>query len=360
MKKTNLIMGILGALIFASCASPAGSSTDDAIATGANNGNNGSGNSANQASYTLSFDVNYPFDASQTYDISTGKTIYASEYTENDKTFYYEPSVNGTLANKTGRSITLEQNNFGYDFMLKENDSSSRYILSYKFDHYNTAKDDTGTSYKAGETINLSGDIKLYLFYDLSKDWNEGLDFSKTQFYSMKVGETVKIANYFDYTNEVYVDTNNQDIIEAQSQGMYLAKKAGTTTLKAKIFGSENSSPTWQCTFYVTSDEGSGGSSLSTSLVGTWKCNGSNYQGTITLYANGSGHIMTTLQGRTAHDTDFSWTVNESTKSLTISGASGGGKVNGSHGLEDVRSTRFTLTGYLAFGMPSRTTWTKQ
>lgn len=43
---------------------------------------------------------------------------------------------------------------------------------------------------------------------------------------------------------------------------------------------------------------------------------------------------------------------------LKIENASG--NLNGYHTLEDVRSNRFTLDEYLAFGMPKTTTWYKK
>ena len=99
-------------------------------------------------------------------------------------------------------------------------------------------------------------------------------------------------------------------------------------------------------------------------MVGTWKCNGSSYTGTLTLYSNGTGNVNIILAGRTAHDSTLSWTVYNQTYNsknyLKISGVNDGGQIDGSHELKSVTASSFTIDGKFGFGMPDITVWYKQ
>lgn len=79
-----------------------------------------------------------------------------------------------------------------------------------------------------------------------------------------------------------------------------------------------------------------------------------------------SGHITAYLNGEPVHDASFTWSAWETdyiggTKytyfRLTGTDTS---SLDGDHQITDVSSTSFKLKGYLAFGMPSETTWRRQ
>lgn len=70
----------ISVLLLSSCANSSGSSGDDSTGTNTN-GNGVITGGGTGTNYTLSFDANYPFDSSSTYEENTGWS-YASEFTE--------------------------------------------------------------------------------------------------------------------------------------------------------------------------------------------------------------------------------------------------------------------------------------
>lgn len=105
-------------------------------------------------------------------------------------------------------------------------------------------------------------------------------------------------------------------------------------------------------------------------LAGTWTCFDNGFSGTITLNSDGSGHIdVTRSNGDIIHNKDFTWTAYASkytsssaglttSRILEISGTNEGA-LDGEHSITTAAKS-FTLKGWLAFGMPSQTTWTRQ
>lgn len=189
------------------------------------------------------------------------------------------------------------------------------------------------------------------------------LDIYTTTNYSMKVGESVTLKPSWDIGDNCYytITSNDYDAIEISGK-IITAKTIGTAIVK--MTSTENSSRSGDCVITVTS-EGFDGKPIENLLLGTWNYTGSSSSGTIVLNANMTGHITAMLQSKTVHDTDFIWNAYESKngsttyKYLTIKNADTS-SLNGEHELKKLSATQFTLKGYLAFGMPSEMTWTKQ
>jgi len=357
MKIRKLIYTILAAaILFASCA---------------NDGDSGNGDNANpnqDVTHTLSFDANYPFEE-EYYNFEKGEIVYPSEFTENGNTYYYDESYYGRQNSIEGSSITLEASPYAYSKLVRLDSNSFRRVKNFIFSYYNTKADGTGDSYRAGDRVTLSGDTTLYCFYE-EEAANSVLDFSKCSSYSLKVGETVNFSNYINDVTEFYFDSNmsnfDSSVVEISSGNdvkTITAKGVGTTTLTAKCWD-ESDSRKWYCTVTVTSDDFSG-KGIEYKLLGTWKYSGSSSSGTIVLNSDMTGHITATLQGSTVHDNDFTWSAYEAKNSsttyqfLTFSGT-GVSAIDCDHQVTNIMSTRFTMKGYLAFGMPSETTWYKQ
>ena len=162
-----------------------------------------------------------------------------------------------------------------------------------------------------------------------------------------------------------------------------LALKAGTAVVKFTLAKETEWSKKYETTitFNITDGSGGGGSQggsqdtstsdgLKNYLVGTWTCSDNGFSGIITLNSDGSGHIdVTRSNGDVIHNKDFTWTAYASkytsssmgltiSKILEISGTNEGA-LDGEHSLTTAANS-FTMSGYLAFGMSSKTTWTKQ
>ncbi len=278
MKKTYLIIGILSALILASCASPAGSSNDDPAVTGTTNENTNTNTNTGKSNvnYKLTIDSNIPTSPQNGY--------YVHSYYKNYKN------------EMTGSTITLPQSSYNYDYSKNSNSNGYSVAKTFTCYCYNTKADGTGTSYNFGNSLPLTKDTILYCQYSLTNDYEAG-----------------------NGTGE-----------EAENSGN---DSGSTKTLAEK-------------------------------LVGTWKCNGSSYKGTLTLYSNGTGNVNIILAGKTAHDSTLSWTIYTQTHNskdyLKISGVNDGGQIDGSHWLKSVTESSFTIDGRFGFGMPDITVWYKQ
>lgn len=369
MKKILFSLMTISVLLLSSCANSSGSSGDDSTGTKAN-GNGVITGGGTGTNYTLSFDANYPFDSNSTYEENTGWS-YASEFTENGNTYFYEISNTNTEQEAiTGSTIKLEVSPYKYEKHVKLDANTSRSVKTYIFNHYNTKKDDSGSSYNAGENITLASDTVLYCFYAEENSDDSVLDFSNVTSYSLKIGETVTLSKYINDVTEIYIDQNLYDFDSNVAEITYdknnniavTAKSVGSTILTAKSW-EDNNNKTWKCCITVTSNDFSG-NGIEYKLIGTWKTSGSNYSGTITFNADMTGYINVTLAGSSVHDTNFNWSASESGSgsskrySFTISNAND--NLNGSHGIEDLRSNRFSLNEYFAFGMPKQTTWNKE
>ncbi|MCR5252599.1 MAG: hypothetical protein K6C98_02665 [Treponema sp.] len=199
MKKTLLAFTTIVALLFASCSNSAGSSNDDPAEETGNNTNIGlSSDNSNDTPkitddnsnektllYTLSFDANYPFATGVRKD-ENNNYVYNSTFLDSDgKEYYYMEG--GTVADDCDEQasitsencIVLEASPFTYSKWCYFNSKhkTSVFVAGYKFSHYNTNPDDTGTSYYEGDTITLTQDTTLYCFYtfwyDTKDDSNE-------------------------------------------------------------------------------------------------------------------------------------------------------------------------------------------
>ena len=380
MKKIAILI-MLAALIFAGCASDGDS---DNVVSGDTNGNENTGNNGKSNStengdsytdteYILTFDKNFPYENIKNLDDSSYKyTAKSPSFSEKGNTYFYEleSSTDSEQQSKKGSTIKLEKSPYVFYKCVilgeeTEDYTPNRRIKTFEFDHYNTKADDSGTSYKAGDNITLTSDAILYCFYSAVE--NAALDFTVTTQYSMKVGETVEIENYFNDVYETYISNSDEISSYLERTGtstngnsIYTAKAVGTITVRAKDWNDD--SKTWYCYITITAD-GFSGNAIEYKLLGVWEYtkNTSTY-GTITLHADKTGHITTTLNGTKIFDNDFTWSASERTFSSTkyqflhISN-SGNSKLDDSFGLKDVRTNRFTITDYLSFGMPKETTW---
>lgn len=366
MKKIILILSTFTALLLASCASPAGSS-DDPTGTGTNtNETGGSTGGVTATKYTLSFNANYPFDDTVTFN--NGEAVYASAFSEKGNKYWFEKVTVPEQTSVTASSYTLSASPYKYVKNV-ETDGSYRTCQTYNFSYYNTKANGTGTSYSAGQTIYLTQDTTLYVFYSPESDSN--VDISNVHTYNLKVGESVTFSQYYNDNIELYIDVNlgnfDSSIVDVNNMTV-TAKAPGSTTVTAKAFNQseQNKTPSsLQCLINVTSDNFSG-QGIEYKLLGTWKTgsNGDNYSGTITFNSNKTGSIRTTLNGTTTHDTTFNWSAAESgsgsQKTYTFTITNANDNLNGSHGIYELRSNRFSMNEWLAFGMPQYTTWYKQ
>ena len=237
-------------------------------------------------------------------------------------------------------------------------------ICEYKFSSWNTMADGSGSSYKAGDSFTLNKNITFFAQYksqseeDKKEDSENGdfLDIVTTTEYSMKVGETVKLKSswseecYYEiYEDEYGAISLNNDTITAETIG----------TATVKITSSTNSSKASYCIITVTSDSFSG-TGLDYKMIGKWKDGDSYIQLNSSDY---SGHMKIYLNSSVVQDVSFNWATRTegSTKKyryLKISNAND--YLNKDFTITSVSSTTLKLKGYLAFGKPEETTWTKE
>ena len=339
--KFVIVSILFTAALFIGCQNPSSSVEDD------NSGNHGN-TPSESTSYTLTFDANYPFDT--------------AEFKEKGNIYFYEGSFS-KQEKTSGSKITLEVSPYCYRKCVYLNEAKDIYrtVDDYLFDHYNTNADDSGKTYHSGDVITLTKDITLYCFY--TKKISNELDFTNISAYSMKIGERVTIADYFGDVYHVYTQIpDDSDVLEYLGNNIYEAKNVGSVIVRAKVW--TEPSKTWWCLFTVTANEGYNGNSIEHKLIGTWVYKDSSSSGTIVLNADKTGHITAYLGSTAMHDTSFNWSAKEeksgSTKKHYLKIENASGNLDGYHTLEDVRSNRFTLNEYLAFGMPQYTVWYRQ
>lgn len=211
----------------------------------------------------------------------------------------------------------------------------------------------------------------------------------------MAVGEKVYLQEVIKQSQLImsnYEVVSGDDLIDVCFSGyrsddtgkdFVLALQAGTAVVKFEFAKETEYSKKYETTITFTISNGSsgggsqGGSQDTTTseglrnyLAGTWTCSDNGFSGTITLNSDGSGHIdVTRSNGDVIHNKDFTWTAYASkytsssmgltiSKILEISGTNEGA-LDGEHSLTTAANS-FTMSGYLAFGMSSKTTWTKQ
>lgn len=207
MKKFHITFALFVALTLAGC-------SDSEDSENSQNGNTEQKakeqeQKESSATYTLSFDENYPFEA-EYYDFENGKQIRPSEFTDqtNGNTYYYEEAnVNARTPITQTLQQTLEESPYSYKNYVYLSDSLSRSVKTFIFDHYNTKSDGSGTNYRAGDTIILTSDTTLYCFYEEEAS-DSVLDFSKCTSYSLKIGESVSFSKYINDVTEIYIDAN--------------------------------------------------------------------------------------------------------------------------------------------------------
>ena len=334
MKKTAItIASLVAATLFMSCS--------DGGSSGSNDSSENQNPSAEEKTYlTAKFDLNLP-DSNETFEYGYSKNAKISDITK-----------------ETGTAITLPRTDCYYSKWRGET-----LICEYKFSSWNTMADGSGSSYKAGDSFTLNKNITFFAQYksqseeDKKEDSENGdfLDIVTTPEYSMKVGETVKLKSswseecYYEiYEDEYGAISLNNDTITAETIG----------TATVKITSSTNSSKAGYCIITVTSDSFSG-TGLDYKMIGKWK-DGDSY---IQLNSDYSGHMKIYLNSSVVQDESFNWATRTegSTKKyryLKISNAND--YLNKDFTITSVSSTTLKLKGYLAFGKPEETTWTKE
>lgn len=375
MKKIAILM-MLAALLFAGCANDGDSSNDAGGNTNNTNGNSGNNSSSNSTGngnddtntqYTLSFDKNTPQDTSDYYWFA------AQNYAEEIQGSNYNPNASDSFPSNV--TATSEQEIIlpiiSYYFYkvdkvtssIIDYDNQNRAAYEWHFIHWNTKADGTGTSYNAGDKIKLTDNLTLYAIYQNPDDSSDSdtniLDISTTTTFSMKVGESVTLKPSWNHGDNCYysITSNTNNAISISGKTL-TANAIGTAIVK--MTANDNPSAAGDCVISVT-EEGFEGSVIENMLIGTWKCSGSSYSATIVFNSNMTGHITATLSSSTVHDNDFTWSAFEGTSSkyFQLSGTNVS-SLDGQHTLTSITSTRFVMSGYLAFGFPSTTTWTKQ
>ncbi len=280
----------------------------------------------------------------------------------------YKSGENAAISDITatvGTSITLPSTKCFYSEYTKDD----IFIASYKFSCWNTHADGSGSNHKASDTFTLTQDITFYAQYEKevsssggnSEDSENGkfLDIATTTKYSMKVGETIKLKSswseecYYEIDEDEYgfgaisLDNNNNTIT---------GESIGKTTVK--ITSSTDSSKKKYCIITVTSDSFSG-TGLDYKMIGKWT-DGDSY---IQLNSDYSGYMKVYLGNSVVQDVSLNWSTEiegtqyKNYKYLTISNASD--YLNKRYRIISVSSTTLKLKGWLAFGMPQETTWTK-
>lgn len=199
--------------------------------------------------------------------------------------------------------------------------------------------DDSGTENESGETE------------DSGKNY---LDMCTTTSFSMKVGESVTLKpSWSDGENCRYEITSNDFSAIEISDKTVTAKTVGEATVK--MISNKNPSRAGYCTITVTSDDFSG-NGVEYLLVGTWQ----NGKSTITFESGKTGSMKVYLNSKLVQDASFSWSASSGkTKLLTISGSESS-YINKQYTITSISSTTVKLNGYLAFGMPKETTWSKK
>lgn len=353
MRKIAIFMLLLP-LLFASCANDG----DSDNSTKANAGNS---NTDSNTEYTLNFERNFP-------EITSERSYAQSSKPLSEVSPVFPKNMKGT--SKT--SITIPNCGYYYNFIsLATYETISN---NFYFSHWNAKSDDSGTSYTVGQVITLTENLTLYAIYkedsgnksddsDNNNDETNILDMATTTEFSMKVGESVTLKPSWTYGDDCYYTiTSNDDDAITLSGKVITAEKIGTAVVK--MTANQSSSAAGWCTISVTA-EGFEGKVLENKLLGTWKYTGSSSSGTIVLNSDMTGHITAYLQGKTVHDNDFTWSAYEgksgsTTYQFLVIKGTGVSSLDDEHTLTNVRSNRFTMKGYLAFGMPSETTWEKQ
>lgn len=288
---------------------------------------------------TAKFDLNLPDNPNLEYGYSNNEKI-------------------SDITKEAGTSITLPGTECYYSKW-----SGETFICNYKFSSWNTAADGSENSYKAGDFFTLNEDITFYAQYKASSDDGDNddsesgdfLDITTTTEYSMKVGETIKLKSswneecyYSIYENEYDAISLNNDIITAETIG----------TATVKITSSTNSAKAGYCIITVTSDSFRG-TGLDYKMIGKWT-DGDSY---IQLNSDYSGYMKVYLNSSVVQDLSFNWATRTegSTKKysyLKISNATD--YLNKDFTITSVSSITLKLKGYLAFGKPEETIWTKE
>jgi len=351
MKKSFIILTAILSLFVFSCA-------NDGDSTNNNDGNTDIVDSTTE--YTLTFMKNFP---EVTYEVTYGSISLAN--------------VDFPKPIKATKSTSITIPNCWYTYTLMSKITYEDLSNPFYFSHWNTNSDDSGTSYEVDQVITLTEDMTLYAIYveeadnDDSGDENENvddsniLDIATTTSYSMKVGQTVTLKPSWSYGDDCTYTITSNDVGAAcavsLSGKVITAVNIGTAIIKMQ---SNQSSSSRSCVISVTS-EGFEGKVIENKLLGTWVYTGSSSNGTIVLNSDMTGHITAYLKSSKVHDNDFTWSAYENKSDsttyhyLTIKGT-GVDSLDGDHQITNLYSTRFTLKGYLAFGMPSETTWYKQ
>ena len=319
--------------------------------------------------YTLRFDINTPLDTNEYH----WESAHVQNYIEPIEGSGYNPN-----AYSTGKEVPPEQKgtlnesfiipNYGvYWYKIDTNnhiidyDSNNEDAYNYWFSHWNTASDNSGTSYKPGDTIQLTENITLYAVYlkknsgFFSDDDTNILDIYKTAEFAMIVGDTITLKPSWDIGDNCYyqITSNDFNAIEITDK-ILTAKSIGTAVVK--MISNENPSRAAYCSISVK-DKDFEGTAIENILVGTWTYKGSSFSGTLVLNSNKTGHVKATLNSSVVHDNDFTWKATPSY--IEISGT-GESSLDKQHTIENLKSSSFTMNGYFCFGMPSTTTWKKQ
>jgi len=178
------------------------------------------------------------------------------------------------------------------------------------------------------------------------------LDFKNVTTYEMNIGDSIQLYSEGSLSYEVLEGT---DIVSINSTNVLKTLAVGD----AKVCVYLNDDTIWYCWITVKaspqSDKDSGTENNEISLVGRWE-DGDSY---LQFYANGTGSMLVYLNSNIVQDVTFEWSdfTNSYGHFLTLTNTNN--YLEGKQFTIIVTATTLKLKGYLGFGMPQNTSWSR-
>jgi len=178
------------------------------------------------------------------------------------------------------------------------------------------------------------------------------LDFKTVTTYEMNIGDSIQLYSAGSVSYEVMEGT---DIVSIDSTNVLTSSAAG----EAKVCLYLNDDTIWYCWITVkaspNADEGNGTESNEISLIGRWE-DGDSY---LQLNANGTGYMLVYLNSNIVQDVTFDWSdfTNSYGHFLTLTNTND--YLEGKQFTITVTATTLKVKGYLGFGMPQNTSWSR-
>lgn len=192
-------------------------------------------------------------------------------------------------------------------------DSNGIKIRSYHFDHWNTAKDDSGLSYAVNASLTLAEDMVLYAIYKAAASQPSGdyIDISATSSYEMAVGDSVQLwsedeDSYSILSGSEYVSLSDSNVLSATNAGTAIilcVSAAGTRSYLTVTVNPEEISPSQ--------------GTPSALIVGTWDLGKEAIGRYLEFYTGGTGKAYMTAETKNNYSS-FNWAITESNGTVTL------------------------------------------